>query len=281
MSQSYRFILPFLFIVLLFACNSETTTEATAVAESTPTKNTELKVLIVDGESNHGVWPMTTMMMKDYLTSTGLFTVDIARTANTWQGPHYDKSIGEEDITVLLDRYPIENNKPTIIVEEPVPDPNFSPNFSDYDVVLSNMGWKASPWPEATKTNFENYMKNGGGLVVVHAANNSWGDWEEYNKMIGLGGWGGRTEASGPFAFYDKDGKEQRDHSPGSAGSHGPQHEYAITTRAPNHPIMKGLPDKWLHTKDELYDRLRGPAENMTILATAYSDKEKNGPTLE
>ena len=47
-----------------------------------------LKALIIDGENNHGVWPMTTMMMKDYLKQTGLFSVDIQRTAYTWQGPH-------------------------------------------------------------------------------------------------------------------------------------------------------------------------------------------------
>jgi type 1 glutamine amidotransferase len=41
-------------------------------------------------------------------------------------------------------------------------------------------------------------MKEGGGLVVVHAAAaDSWGDWVEFNKMIGLGGWGGRNEKSG------------------------------------------------------------------------------------
>ena len=28
---------------------------------------------------------------------------------------------------------------------------------------------------------------------------------------------------------------------------------------------------------DELYDRLRGPAENLTVLATAYSDKRTGG----
>ena len=27
----------------------------------------KLKALIVDGENNHGVWPKTTMMMKDFL----------------------------------------------------------------------------------------------------------------------------------------------------------------------------------------------------------------------
>jgi len=60
------------------------------------------------------------------------------------------------------------------------------------------------------------------------------------------------------------------------AGSHGFEHEYLITSRAPEHPIMKGLPQSWLHTKDELYDRMRGPFERATILATAYSDSVKN-----
>jgi type 1 glutamine amidotransferase len=32
------------------------------------------------------------------------------------------------------------------------------------------------------------------------------------------------------------------------------------------------LPDKWLHARDELYSTLCGPAENVTVLATAQSD---------
>ena len=36
------------------------------------------------------------------------------------------------------------------------------------------------------------------------------------------------------------------------------------------------MPAQWLHVQDELYDRLRGPAENMNVLATAYSDEEEN-----
>jgi len=119
-------------------------------------------------------------------------------------------------------------------------------------------------------------MAEGGGLVVIHAANNSWGDWPEYNKMIGLGGWGDRNTESGPYVYYDSLNQLQYDISEGNCGSHGPQYEYIMDTRAPEHPIMKGLPTAWLHTKDELYERLRGPAENMTVLATAYSDSEKD-----
>ena len=241
-------------------------------------QSAHLKALIIDGESNHGVWPMTTMMMKEYLEQTGLFTVDIARTQFTWQGPHFDASIGLDTIIELLTMYPLEDGIDRKAVAEPQPDPEFNPRFSDYDLVVTNFGWRASTWPEKTKEAFEDYVGGGGGLVVVHAANNSFGDWDEYNKMIGLGGWGGRSTASGPYLYYNDDGDLVRDPSEGDCGSHGPQHEYVLTTRAKDHPIMQGLPEKWLHTKDELYDRLRGPAENMTILATAYSDVEANGP---
>ncbi len=268
----------FLCLVLCFtSCQPSGATQEEKAAE-TDTK-TKLKALIIDGENNHGVWPKTTMMMKDFLEQTGMFEVDIERTAFTWQGPHYDESIGLDDIKALLTMYPLDSDHPeTTPVEEPVPDPDFSPSFEDYDVVVSNMGWKASTWPAATKANFEQYLSKGGGLVIVHAANNSWGDWPAYNKMIGLGGWGGRNTESGPYVYYDDEGELHYDASEGSCGSHGPQFEFLIETRMPEHPIMKGLPNAWLHTKDELYDRLRGPAENMTVLATAYSDVEKNGP---
>lgn len=237
-----------------------------------------LKALIIDGENNHGIWPKTTMMMKDFLEKSKLFKVDINRVANTWSGPHFDPSIGVKDITELLNMYPISKKYKASPVPEPVPDPNFSPKFSDYDLVISNFGWKASTWPENTKKAFEEYMKNGGGFVIVHAANNSYGDWDEYNKMIGLGGWGGRDQKSGPYVYFNNEGREVTDAGDGACGSHGPQHEFILTNRAPDHPIMKDIPTQWLHTKDELYDRLRGPAEGMTVLATAFSDPEKNGP---
>jgi type 1 glutamine amidotransferase len=40
---------------------------------------------------------------------------------------------------------------------------------------------------------------------------------------------------------------------------------------------MAGLPARWLHAKDELYDRLRGPADKVTVLASAFSTKESGG----
>ncbi|NNC89998.1 MAG: ThuA domain-containing protein [Akkermansiaceae bacterium] len=217
----------------------------------------KMKALIVDGQNNHAVWPKSTIMMKQYLEESGLFDVDVARTKFIWKWER------EEDWLPLAGAGESEKLK------EPQPDPAFDPDFTKYDLVVSNFGWKAAGWPEDTKRKFETYMKNGGGLAVVHAADNSWPEWPEFNKMIGVGGWGGRNEKSGPYVYYDKDGKLVRDTSPGKCGAHGPQSEFLITMRDKEHPITKGVPDFWMHSKDECYSFLRGPAENMTVLATA------------
>ncbi len=224
-----------------------------------------MKVLIVDGQNNHAMWPKTTAMMKHYLTETGLFSVDVERTAMVWKGEEY------------LDSFALADAPKPVSTEKSEPDENFQPNFSDYDVVISNFGWNAAPWPDATKQALEDYVNDGGGLVVVHAADNSWPNWPAYNKMIGLGGWGDRTEKDGPYVYYNKDGELIRDDSPGPGGAHGPQSEFQITIQDDTHPITAGMPNLWMHTQDELYQQLRGPAENMTILATAFADPEKKG----
>ncbi|MFN3485690.1 MAG: ThuA domain-containing protein [Planctomycetota bacterium] len=224
----------------------------------------KLRALIIDGQNNHGAWPKTTAMMKKYLEETGLFTVDVERTAFTWNGKD------------LVRQYPVPG-KETADLPQQKTDPNFRPDFSKYQVVVSNFGWNAAPWPEETRAAFEAYVRRGGGLVIVHAANNSFGDWSEYNRMIGLGGWGGRNEKTGPYVYFDDSGREVRDTSPGPGGAHGPEHEFQIVIRDSSHPVTRGLPEKWMHARDELYDRLRGPAENMKVLATSWSDPSKRG----
>jgi len=95
--------------------------------------------------------------------------------------------------------------------------------------------------------------------------------------MTGIGGWSGRNEKSGPYLYLDDKGEVVRDKSKGRGGAHGPQHEFEIVVREKEHPIMKGLPPTFMHGPDELYDRLRGPAKNVTILASAFSSKEQKG----
>ena len=206
---------------------------------SAPAAEPSLRALIVDGQNNHGCWPKTTAMMRKYLEQTGLFRVDVVT--------HAAKG----------------------------GDPSFQPAFADYDVVVSNFGHGAAEWPTATKAAFEAYVRDGGGFVVVHAADNAFPKWPAYNQMSGLGGWGGRNESSGPYVYFDEAGKLVRDTAAGPGGSHGPQHEFPIVIRDADHPVTKGMPASWMHAKDELYDSLRGPAENMTVLATAWSPKTK------
>jgi len=197
-----------------------------------------LKVLLVDGQNNHD-WKTTSPVLKQILEENGLATVDVA-TSPAKGG----------DIS------------------------SFAPKFADYEVVVSN--YNGELWSPATQEAFEKYISGGGGFVSVHAANNSFGEWKAYNEMIGVGGWGGRNEKSGPLLRL-REGKWTGDTTPGGAGHHGKQHDFLMVTRNAEHPIMAGLPAKWMHIKDELYDRLRGPAKNVIVLASAFSDPATGG----
>jgi hypothetical protein len=204
-------------------------------------KTSPIQVLLLDGESGgpYHAWQLTSAVMRKELEDTALFRVTVATS------PRFG-----EDFS------------------------SFKPDFSKYQAIVLN--YDAPDWPADLREQLENYIKNGGGLVVVHAADNAFPDWPAFNQMIGVGGWRSRSEKSGPL-WYFKDGKLVSDKSPGSAGSHGNRLPFQVETRAPDHPIMKGLPRVWMHGADELYATLRGPGQNMTVLATAHSDPANHG----
>ncbi len=205
----------------------------------------KIKALIIDGQNNHN-WKVTTPVLKAALESSGLFTVDVATS-------------------------PAKEDKTKDKME------SFKPDFARYGVVVSN--YNGEDWSDATRKSFEDYVKNGGGFVCVHAADNAFPKWLEYNKMIAVGGWGGRNDTFGPMLRW-RDGKIEKD-AKGGHGTHGKQHSFVVETRDSEHPITKGLPAKWLHAKDELYATLCGPAENATVLATANSDvTHENEPMM-
>ncbi len=206
------------------------------------------KALIVTGQNGHD-WKATTPVLKKIIEQTGLFTVDVA--------------ISPPKIVVA------KGEKP-----KPADMRSFQPEFAKYQVVISN--YQGDPWSEATKTALTDYVQNGGGLVIYHFALAAFPDWPQYNEMIGLGGWGGRTEKWGPHVRW-RDGKIVRDDIPGKSGSHGPKQAFQIVVREPNHPITADLPPVFMHAPDELYGWLRGPAKNLTVLATAFAPKDKGG----
>jgi type 1 glutamine amidotransferase len=202
-----------------------------------------VRVMLLDGESagTYHKWRLTSPVLKKALDETGLFAVDVVT------APPAGSDVS-----------------------------SFAPDFSRYQAVVMNYDAPDERWPETLKTSFENFVKNGGGLVIVHAADNAFPRWTAFNEMIGVGGWRDRNEAAGPF-WYVRDGRVVSDATPGAAGSHGIRTPYAIDVREPQHPIMKGLPARWMHQGDELYARLRGPGKNMTVLATAFSDPANKG----
>lgn len=198
--------------------------------------------VIITGQNNHN-WPVSHKAIKMILENSRLFKVDIA----------VSPAAGEDMSS-------------------------FDVDFSKYAFVF--LDYNGDPWPEKMNTAFLEYVKNGGGVVVYHAADNAFTDWDEYNKIIALGGWGGRDENSGPYVYW-KDGALVKDTSAGSGGSHGARHEYIMNQRVTSHPIIDGLPERWKHATDELYDRMRGPGDIKDLLYTAYSPTEKGGSGRE
>jgi len=201
-----------------------------------------IPVLIIDRQNNHN-WQATTPMLRKILEDTGLFQVDVLTT------PPKDGDFS-----------------------------GFRPEVAKYQAVISDYNDFAGGtlWPPEVQSAFEEYMWNGDGFVSYHAADNAFPGWTAYNLMIGIGGWMNRSEKSGPY-WYFRDGKLVSDPTPGPAGNHGERLPFQVTMRNSTHPIAKGLPPVWMHAGDELYSRLRGPGENMTVLGTAYSDPANRG----
>lgn len=201
---------------------------------------TPIRVLLLDGDSASAhPWQPITLVLKKELDQAVIFQTDILT------APKADGDFSA-----------------------------FKPDFAAYQVIVLN--YDAQDWPESVRTPFEAFVRNGGGLVTVHATETAFPDWKAFNEMIGVSGFRGRTEKAGPLWFF-KDGKLVSDAAPGRAGAHGQRVPYRVTVQDSSHPITKGLPKTWMHQGDELYNSLRGPGVNMTVLATAWSDPENRG----
>jgi type 1 glutamine amidotransferase len=234
-------LLVFVFIALFTAF------PAARGAESSRRK---LAVLIVDGMNNHD-WPRNTRILKSILETSGLFAVDVATSpANDAPDADWQK---------------------------------WRPAFAKYDVVINNFngGYKATDrqWPAPVQKDLEDYVSNGGGLVVYHAANNAFRNWPAYNEMIGLG-W--RDPSFGPSLIVDKD--EHIIVIPAGEGNkpgHPKDHDFQITVLNQDHPITRGMPKVWLHPHEQLTHGQHGPAKNMTVLTYAWADDTKENEVMD
>lgn len=211
---------------------------ASLLPAATGARQAKLRVLLIDGQNNHN-WRATTPWLKRVLEASGRFSVEVSSNLKAGDAP------GQVSPTVP-----------------------FPPDLSRCDVVLSN--YNGEPWPSDFRTAFEERIRTGkAGLVIVHAANNSFPGWDEYNRMIGMG-W--RGPEGGEALKLDDAGHETRvPKGEGLGSGHRYVGPFTVTVRNPEHPVTKGMPHEWLHAKDELYDDMRGPIQHVHLLATAYS----------
>ena len=99
-----------------------------------------IPIMLLDGESGGPwhKWQLTTPVLKKQLDETGLFQVDVVTAPPAGA-----------DFAM------------------------FKPTFSAYRAIVWNYDAPDERWPAELKTGFEQYVANGGGIVIVHAANNA------------------------------------------------------------------------------------------------------------
>lgn len=201
-----------------------------------------INVLLIDGQGTHN-WRESTPVLKRDLEETGLFDVTVQTSPPEW-----------EDVGAFL------------------------PDFSGFDVVVLN--YCGALWSPQARQSLLKFIANGGGLVLVHSANLAFPEWREFQQLLCVSGWNGRDESYGPYRYWDEKLGGVHLAKPGPTGTLSQQREYVIQSCDPNHPIMRGLSLKMLHSQDELYANLRGTpqnAGNVTILAAAFSDPAYDG----
>lgn len=197
-------------------------------------KGKPIRVLIVDGFSNHD-WKQTTAVTKWILEESGRFAVEVS--------------------TVPADS--LERSA-------------WNPEFDKYALIIQNTNNIQNPklrWPRQAEQQLENYVKNGGGLYILHSANNAFSHWKEYDKMIGLG-W---RRASEGYALEIDSLKKITRIAPneGKGTGHGDRFNALIQVLTP-HPINRGYPNQWQTANSEVYYFPRGPAEKISVLSCAF-----------
>lgn len=123
----------------------------------------KVKVLILTGANNHN-WQVTTPVLVEILESSGSFKVDVETEPNN------------------------QNSK----------------SLAEYDVLLSNWNTfgktKPAPWSEEFKNAYVDFIRKGGGHIVVHAGSSSYYDWDDYQEFC-IATWKDGTGHKKPHEF--------------------------------------------------------------------------------
>lgn len=170
-----------------------------------------IRTLLVTGENNHN-WRYTSRVHAETLGATGRF-----------------------DVT---------------ITDNPAADLARADALKGYQLIVLDYNAEAR-WPAAAEANFTAAVKGGTGVVAIHAANNAFPGWADYETMLAL--------------LWRK----------GETG-HGKFHTFTVEMTDAQHPITKGLAN--FETPDELYHKMVNPQKaEYRLLAHAMSSTESGG----
>jgi uncharacterized protein len=118
--------------------------------------------------------------------------------------------------------------------------------LGSYQALVLNLN-RGPRWKAEREANLLNFVRRGGGLVVVHAADNAFPGWDEYDKLVG-GTW--RSKGT---SFPDR-------------GTFHPAYgDFEVKVVDPDHPITKGIGPSF-STRDEMYTNLK-LHDNIHVLA--------------
>ncbi len=208
-----------------------------ALSRAAPTApvTTPVRVLIVDGFSNHD-WRLTTQLIRGMLAADTRFDVAVSTAPPTADSAGWQA---------------------------------WRPHFDAYDVIIQTCNdiGGGPTWPQEVQEDFERFVRTGGGVYVWHSGNNAFPDWPAYNAMIGLG-W--RSADFGPAIAVADDGSLiniPAGEGPGTG--HGDRLDTVVSRRG-DHPIHAGLPRTWKTPDIEVYHHARGPAKNLEVLSYGF-----------
>lgn len=185
-----------------------------AVATALPQQpEPALRALLVTGANNHD-WQYTAPQIAAALRETGRFDVTVTdRPADDLAGVAKRHAAGELDVIVL-----------------------------DYN---------GPRWGEAAERGFLDAVRAGCGVVVVHAADNAFEGWTDYELLVG--------------------------HLWRKGTGHGAYHPFDVVVVDHDHPVTHGMEDLRLHP-DELYHRLvHAPGAEHKVLMSAFSEPKTGG----
>ncbi|MBI4904982.1 MAG: DUF1080 domain-containing protein [Acidobacteria bacterium] len=124
--------------------------------------------------------------------------------------------------------------------------------LAPYDLVVVHYYDSRKPelrWGEKSEKALLDFVESGKGLVIYHFSLAAFDGWKAWEEMSG-GNWRPNN------------------------GHHSAQHDFQVTLRMPDHPIVRGIRPKFRQNFDELYANLKWQPDRSRyqVIATAYDD---------